>query len=212
MSRKEYPHKLDHVLLGDEDALPPRALHPIFFGSFDWHSCVHGWWTLLTLRRLFPDMPEAQRHRRARRRQLHAREGRRRARLSRPAAEPRVRAALWLGVAAVSAPRSDAPRRRLGRRARAARARLRRSAFGDYLRDADLSDPRRHPLQHRLRAGPFARMGGAVRPRAGRPHPRPRAALVRGRPRLPGVGAGRRRVPVAGADRGACAWRARTRR
>ena len=57
--RKEYPHKLDHVLLGDEDALPPRALHPIFYGSFDWHSCVHGWWTLLTLRRLFPDMPEA---------------------------------------------------------------------------------------------------------------------------------------------------------
>ena len=29
-------------------------LHPVFFGSFDWHSCVHGWWTLLTLRRLFP--------------------------------------------------------------------------------------------------------------------------------------------------------------
>jgi hypothetical protein len=31
----------------------------VFFGSFDWHSCVHGWWTLLTLRRLFPDMAEA---------------------------------------------------------------------------------------------------------------------------------------------------------
>jgi hypothetical protein len=57
--RKEYPHKLDHVLLGDEDALPPRALHPIFYGSFDWHSCVHGWWTLLTLRRLFPGNSEA---------------------------------------------------------------------------------------------------------------------------------------------------------
>jgi hypothetical protein len=57
--RKEYPHKLDHVLLGDGDALPPRVLHPIFYGSFDWHSCVHGWWTLLTLRRLFPDLPEA---------------------------------------------------------------------------------------------------------------------------------------------------------
>jgi Protein of unknown function (DUF2891) len=55
---KEYPHKLDHVLLGDEDALPPRVLHPIFFGSFDWHSCVHGWWTLLTLRRLFPHIEE----------------------------------------------------------------------------------------------------------------------------------------------------------
>ena len=56
---KEYPHKLDHVLLGDSDAVPPRMLHPIFFGSFDWHSCVHGWWTLLTLRRLFPDTDEA---------------------------------------------------------------------------------------------------------------------------------------------------------
>jgi hypothetical protein len=56
---REYPHKLDHVLVSDADALPPRALHPIFFGSFDWHSCVHGWWTLLTVRRLFPDLPEA---------------------------------------------------------------------------------------------------------------------------------------------------------
>ena len=56
---KEYPHKLDHVMESDADAQTPRALHPIFFGSYDWHSCVHGWWTLLTLRRLFPDMPEA---------------------------------------------------------------------------------------------------------------------------------------------------------
>ena len=52
---REYPNKLDHVLGGDEDALPPRRLHPIFYGSFDWHSCVHGWWTLLTLHRLYPD-------------------------------------------------------------------------------------------------------------------------------------------------------------
>jgi hypothetical protein len=57
---KEYPHKLDHVLGSDDDALPPRLLHPIFFGSFDWHSCVHGWWTLLTLRRLFGDIAEAE--------------------------------------------------------------------------------------------------------------------------------------------------------
>jgi hypothetical protein len=56
---REYPHKLDHVLLGDEAAATPRALHPVFHGSFDWHSCVHGWWTLLTLRRLFPQNAEA---------------------------------------------------------------------------------------------------------------------------------------------------------
>ena len=57
---REYPNKLDHVMLGDEDALPPRVLHPIFFGSFDWHSCVHGWWTLLTLRRLFARVEQAE--------------------------------------------------------------------------------------------------------------------------------------------------------
>lgn len=56
---REYPNKLDHVLAGDADALGPRALHPIFFGSFDWHSCVHGYWTLATILRLHPDIAEA---------------------------------------------------------------------------------------------------------------------------------------------------------
>jgi hypothetical protein len=56
---REYPHKLDHVLAGPHDAATPAALHPIFHGSFDWHSCVHGWWQLLRLARLYPDMPEA---------------------------------------------------------------------------------------------------------------------------------------------------------
>ena len=58
---REYPNKMDHVLSGPEDVQGPRALHPIFFGSFDWHSCVHGWWTMFTLLRLYPDMPEAAR-------------------------------------------------------------------------------------------------------------------------------------------------------
>jgi hypothetical protein len=56
---REYPHKLDHVLNGPEDAQTPRALHPIFFGSFDWHSCCHGYWLLLRVRRLFPELPVA---------------------------------------------------------------------------------------------------------------------------------------------------------
>ena len=56
---QEYPNKLDHVLAGPDDARTPRELHPAFFGSFDWHSCVHSWWTLLNLRRLCPDAPEA---------------------------------------------------------------------------------------------------------------------------------------------------------
>jgi hypothetical protein len=57
---REYPNKLDHVLTSDADLASPRTLHPIFFGSFDWHSSVHGWWTLLTLGRLFPRIDEAQ--------------------------------------------------------------------------------------------------------------------------------------------------------
>ncbi len=55
----EYPHKLDQVLSGDGDLLAPRVLHPIFYGSYDWHSCVHGWWQVLKLARRFPGMPEA---------------------------------------------------------------------------------------------------------------------------------------------------------
>lgn len=58
---REYPHKLDHVMDGPEDVLGPRALHPIFFGSFDWHSCVHGYWLLVRLRRLFPGMAPSRR-------------------------------------------------------------------------------------------------------------------------------------------------------
>ena len=33
-------------------------MHPAFFGSFDWHSSVHGHWMLVRLLRLFPDLPE----------------------------------------------------------------------------------------------------------------------------------------------------------
>src|SRR3546814_16707458 len=38
---------------------PPRQHHPIFHVSFDWHSCVHGWWHILRLARRFPDLPVA---------------------------------------------------------------------------------------------------------------------------------------------------------
>jgi hypothetical protein len=56
---REYPNKLDHVLEGPADARTPRDLHPIYYGSFDWHSCVHGYWLLASLLRLEPSIPEA---------------------------------------------------------------------------------------------------------------------------------------------------------
>ena len=58
---REYPNKLDHVLERDGDAQTPRALHPIFHGSFDWHSCVHGYWMLARLLRRFPQIDAAAR-------------------------------------------------------------------------------------------------------------------------------------------------------
>lgn len=56
---REYPNKLDQVLTGPDDLRAPRALHPVFYGSFDWHSCVHGYWMLAHLYRRFPAMPRA---------------------------------------------------------------------------------------------------------------------------------------------------------
>ena len=56
---REYPNKLDHVLAGPGDARSPADLHPVFYGSFDWHSCVHGYWMLAHLYRRFPAIPNA---------------------------------------------------------------------------------------------------------------------------------------------------------
>jgi hypothetical protein len=55
--QREYPNKLDHVLNGEHDLRSPRALHPVFYGSFDWHSNVHGYWLLATLYRRVPSLP-----------------------------------------------------------------------------------------------------------------------------------------------------------
>lgn len=57
---REYPHRLDHLLselpAGD---LTPRANHPAFYGSYDWHSAVHMHWLLVRLRRVHPELASA---------------------------------------------------------------------------------------------------------------------------------------------------------
>ena len=62
---REFPTKLDHVFSGDTETASPRVLHPAFFGSFDWHSCVHAHWLLARVLRLHPALPEADAIRRA---------------------------------------------------------------------------------------------------------------------------------------------------
>lgn len=62
---REYPSKLDHVINDAADLLSPQALHPMFFGSFDWHSSVHGHWLLVRSLRMSPgldsQLPEVRR-------------------------------------------------------------------------------------------------------------------------------------------------------
>jgi hypothetical protein len=57
---KEYPNKPDHTVNDASDVKPQRAMHPAFYGCFDWHSSVHGHWMLVRLLRLFPQLPEAE--------------------------------------------------------------------------------------------------------------------------------------------------------
>ncbi|WFU62603.1 DUF2891 family protein [Bradyrhizobium brasilense] len=51
---REYPAKFDHhVVTGPDEVKGPRALHPLFYGSLDWHSSVHTHWLLARLYRRF---------------------------------------------------------------------------------------------------------------------------------------------------------------
>jgi hypothetical protein len=56
---REYPNKLDHVMNDARDVRGPRDLHPSFYGSYDWHSSVHGHWMLVRLLKVAPDLPES---------------------------------------------------------------------------------------------------------------------------------------------------------
>jgi Protein of unknown function (DUF2891) len=58
---REFPTGMYQVLTGPED-LPvrPRDLMPVFYGSFDWHSCVEMHWLLVRLLRVAADVVPAQ--------------------------------------------------------------------------------------------------------------------------------------------------------
>ena len=56
---QEYPYQPAHVQAFPGDHADPRVLHPLFAGSYDWHSCVHMHWLLARIRRRHPQLPEA---------------------------------------------------------------------------------------------------------------------------------------------------------
>jgi len=56
----EYPNKLGQTLGSADDIKDPKTLHPAFYGCFDWHSAVHGHWSLVKLLKEFPNLKNAQ--------------------------------------------------------------------------------------------------------------------------------------------------------
>lgn len=55
-----YPYKTGVVLASAADLQEPSKLHPVFYGCFDWHSAVHGYWSMVTLLRQFPQLARAE--------------------------------------------------------------------------------------------------------------------------------------------------------
>ena len=56
----EYPNKLGQTIGGENDLKSPKTLHPAFYGCFDWHSSVHGHWSLVKLLKDYPELENAQ--------------------------------------------------------------------------------------------------------------------------------------------------------
>lgn len=52
----EYPNKLGQVLGSDDDLKSPKTLRPVFYGCFDWHSSVHGYWSIVELMKSHPQL------------------------------------------------------------------------------------------------------------------------------------------------------------
>jgi len=52
----EYPNKLGNVLGSENDLKSPKQIRPIFYGCFDWHSSVHGFWSIIKLMKDYPEL------------------------------------------------------------------------------------------------------------------------------------------------------------
>jgi len=54
--QQEYPNKLSQLLNDSTEIQSPKKLHPAFYGCFDWHSSVHGHWSLVYLLKHYPQL------------------------------------------------------------------------------------------------------------------------------------------------------------
>lgn len=58
--QQQYPNKLGQLLKDSTEIASPKKLHPAFYGCFDWHSSVHGHWSLVYLLKHFPGLANRQ--------------------------------------------------------------------------------------------------------------------------------------------------------
>jgi hypothetical protein len=56
---REYPRHAQQLVTAPENERNERALHPAFYGAYDWHSAVHMHWSLMRMLRLYPASREA---------------------------------------------------------------------------------------------------------------------------------------------------------
>lgn len=56
----EYPNKLGQVIGSVDDLKSPKELRPIFYGCFDWHSSIHGYWSIIKLLKDYPQLDESE--------------------------------------------------------------------------------------------------------------------------------------------------------
>lgn len=55
----EYPNKLGQVIASPSDLKSPKELRPVFYGCFDWHSAVHGYWSIVKLLKDYPELDKS---------------------------------------------------------------------------------------------------------------------------------------------------------
>lgn len=57
------PYKAGLTIASEADLRMPQIHHPAFYGCFDWHSAVHGHWSIVYLLKTFPNLEQDQKAR-----------------------------------------------------------------------------------------------------------------------------------------------------
>jgi hypothetical protein len=58
-AEKEYPNRPDLTLADENSLKQPHEFWPAFYGCYDWHSSVHGHWSMVRVLKRFPEVPQA---------------------------------------------------------------------------------------------------------------------------------------------------------